>query len=74
MRRVEPQRATAELEIVTALAKSYTRGQGFGGDGIPNSDIRAVILAGTARLHAHPEQLRYSEVKGPQSVSFSDVI
>lgn len=42
--------------IVTALARSYTRGRGFiGAD--PAEDIAAVIVTATARLVANPEQL-----------------
>jgi hypothetical protein len=70
--RVEQQRGAAELEVITALAKSYTRGEGFDSDGNPGPDIRAVILMATARLHAHPGQIRYGETKGPESVNFGD--
>lgn len=42
--------------IVTAIARAYTRGEGFAG-GIPTDDIAAVITTATARLVANPEQL-----------------
>ena len=54
------------------MARGYTRGAGFNSDGTPAPDIRAVILLATARLHAHPGQVRYSEARGPESVSFYD--
>lgn len=43
-------------DVVTQLAKAYTRDQGFT-DGAPNDEIAAVITAATARLVANPEQL-----------------
>ncbi|MEZ5202731.1 MAG: hypothetical protein R2742_16180 [Micropruina glycogenica] len=42
--------------IVTALARSYTRGRGFA-EAEPTEDIAAVIVTATARLVANPEQL-----------------
>ncbi|OKH81171.1 hypothetical protein EB75_17790 [Mycobacterium sp. ST-F2] len=42
--------------IITALARSYTRGRGFAGTD-PAEDIAAVIVTATARLVANPEQL-----------------
>lgn len=42
--------------IITALARSYTRGRGFIG-AEPAEDIAAVIVTATARLVANPEQL-----------------
>ena len=48
--------AGEHVAIVTALARSYTRGRGFiGAD--PAEDIAAVIVTATARLVANPEQL-----------------
>lgn len=48
--------ASEHAAIVTALARSYTRGRGFiGAD--PAEDIAAVIVTATARLLANPEQL-----------------
>ena len=42
--------------IVTALARSYTRGRGFVG-AEPLEDVAAVITTATARLVANPEQI-----------------
>lgn len=42
--------------IITALARSYTRGRGFVG-AEPAEDIAAVIVTATARLVANPEQI-----------------
>lgn len=42
--------------IITALARSYTRGRGFAG-AVPAEDIAAVITTATARLVANPDQL-----------------
>jgi hypothetical protein len=42
--------------VVSALARSYTRGRGFA-DADPAEDIAAVITTATARLVANPEQL-----------------
>ncbi|MGP4054407.1 hypothetical protein ACTWP6_06215 [Mycobacterium sp. 4D054] len=42
--------------IITALARSYTRGRGFVGAD-PAEDIAAVIVTATARLVANPEQI-----------------
>ena len=51
--------AEQHAEIVTALARSYTRGRGFDTDGKPYDDVAAVIVTATARLLANPEQLGY---------------
>lgn len=48
--------AGQHVPIVTAMARAYTRGEGFVG-GIPTDDIAAVITTATARLVANPEQL-----------------
>ncbi len=42
--------------IITALARAYTRGNGFT-DAEPNDEITAVITTATARLVANPEQI-----------------
>lgn len=67
---IEPVRAAAELELIAALAKGYTRGNGFYDDGTVEADLRAVILSATARFHHNPSQIRHSVTKGPQSASF----
>ena len=48
--------AEEHLPIVTALARSYTRGNGFTGTS-PADDIRAVIVCATARMMTNPEQV-----------------
>ncbi|MDS1114488.1 hypothetical protein RD149_12000 [Gordonia westfalica] len=48
--------AEQHAAIVTAMARAYTRGEGFAG-GIPTDDIAAVITTATARLVANPEQI-----------------
>jgi hypothetical protein len=58
--------ADEHLPIVTAMVRSYTRGNGFTGTS-PADDIRAVILTATARLMANPEQLGYQ--RGSVSLS-----
>jgi len=45
----------AAVAAVTGLAKSYTRGRGFGDAG-PNEDISAVIVTAAARLVSNPRQ------------------
>lgn len=49
--------AAQHAEIVTALARSYTRGRGFLFDEEAAEDIEAAIITATARLVANPEQL-----------------
>lgn len=48
--------ASEHAGIVTALARSYTRGRGFVG-AEPAEDVAAVIVTATARLVANPEQI-----------------
>lgn len=43
-------------EVVTAMAREYTRGRGFTVDGYTEG-IRAVIVTATARLMGNPEQV-----------------
>ena len=43
------------VPIVTVLAKSYTRGQGFAGNS-PNQEIAAVISTASARLAGNGTQ------------------
>ncbi len=47
--------AEQHVTIVTAMARAYTRDNGFTPD--PADDIAAVITTATARLLANPEQL-----------------
>lgn len=64
---VDSGQATAILSVVTAMCSAYTRGIGFDSDGVPNSDLSAVILSAAARLIAHPRQVGSYEVQGPES-------
>ena len=44
------------VAILTAMARAYTRGNGFIGTE-PSEDIAAVITTATARMVANPEQI-----------------
>lgn len=44
------------VPVVTVLAKSYVRDNGFTG-AVPNDEIAAAIITASARLVANPEQL-----------------
>lgn len=48
--------AQIHVGIVTELAKAYTRGKGFDGNGAPNNEVAAVITMATARVVVNPEQ------------------
>ncbi|WP_454175250.1 hypothetical protein [Gordonia sputi] len=48
--------AGQHVTIITAMARAYTRGNGFT-DAEPNDEIAAVITTATARLVANPEQI-----------------
>ena len=61
--------ATEHVGIVTAMARSYTRGNGFDDvtvPGDPADDIAAVIVTATARLVVNPAGVR-SQTAGPFS-------
>lgn len=60
--------AGQSVTIITAMARSYTRGNGFDDFGA-NDEIAAVITAATARLVANPEQLRVT-IGGVQTDGF----
>ena len=60
----------AVISIITAMAKSYTRGAGFNTAGEPNEDVRAAILTASARLLRDPSQIVSGEGMGPFSVSY----
>lgn len=72
-RTVTPEQGAAVLEVVTAMARAYTRNVGFDEDGEPNEEIGAVILSCSARLIAPSPnaQLDVSESHGPSSVRVS---
>lgn len=61
--------ADQTIPVITAMARAYTRGQGFQ-DGEPNEELAAVITTATARLVANPTQLQYKQSTGPFSESF----
>lgn len=48
--------ANQSVPIITAMARAYTRDEGFTGTE-PNDLIAAVIITATARLMSNPEQL-----------------
>ncbi|BCI92750.1 hypothetical protein NIIDMKKI_79560 [Mycobacterium kansasii] len=50
----------AAIPIITAMAKAYTRGRGFGANGAPNDEIAAVITTAAARLAANTRQSNVS--------------
>lgn len=49
--------AAESVDVVTLMARAYTRGNGFTA-GQPNAELAAVITTAAARLVANPEQLR----------------
>ncbi|WP_211662183.1 hypothetical protein [Modestobacter muralis] len=58
--------AGRHAQVITTLAKSYTRGGGFTAAGEPLPDVAAAIMTATARLTVNPEQL-IEKVTGPVS-------
>lgn len=64
----QDQAATA-LTLVTGMARSYTRDQGFT-NGEPADDIWTVIFTATLRLMGNKTQLEQMQVKGPFSTEF----
>ena len=48
--------AGQHVTIITAMARAFTRGNGFV-DAEPNDELAAVIITAAARLVANPEQL-----------------
>lgn len=48
--------ASEHVQIVTAMARGYTRDRGFE-TGEPAEDLAAVIVTATARLLANPDQV-----------------
>ena len=61
--------AGQSVTIITAMARSYTRGNGFHEISGANDEIAAVITTATARLVANPEQLRVT-IGGVQTDGF----
>ncbi|GAA1100949.1 hypothetical protein [Tsukamurella spumae] len=60
--------AGQSVPIVAAMARAYTRDQGFTG-AEPNDEIAAVITTAAARLVTNPGQLATDETMGPFSHS-----
>lgn len=50
--------AEEAVPVITAMARAYTRGNGFTADQ-PNDEIGAVITTASARLMANPDQVEY---------------
>ncbi len=65
--------AQEQLPIVTAMARSYTRGNGFDAAGEPADDLAAVITTATARLLGNPTQDR-AETVGPYAVTHTPFV
>lgn len=61
--------AQAVIQIVSALAASHTRGQGFT-DGEPADDLRAVILSASLRRLTDPTQTVTDRSMGPFSTTY----
>lgn len=68
-RTVSPEQGNAVIQNITAMVKAYTRGEGFV-NGVPNDELRAVILSAACRMIANPRGIELAESVGPQSVSF----
>lgn len=51
--------AQEHVPIVVAMARAYTRGKGFGDNGV-EEDIAAVITTASARLTTNPGGLSYA--------------
>lgn len=67
---VNEDQAASVVRLVTALAKSYTRGSGFDSAGNPAPDLAAVIVTASARLMRDPSQMIDTEAAGPFRVSY----
>ncbi len=70
-RPVTEAQGNAVIQVITSMVSAYTRSQGFE-DGVPNDELRAVILTASARLLAHPRQLGMAETLGPESASYRE--
>lgn len=70
-RSVTEVQGNAVIQVVTSMVNAYTRGEGFT-SGVPNDELRAVVLTAAARLLAHPRQLGMAETVGPESVSYRE--
>jgi hypothetical protein len=61
--------AATVLSIVTAMASSYTRTNGFTA-GVPCDAIRCVVLTASARLITNPSGTLFAESEGPSSIEY----
>lgn len=68
---VDPTQGAALLAWTSQIVSGYTRGVGFTGT-VPNADLCAVILSASARVWAHPRQLRVASTEGEESVSWGE--
>ncbi|CPR68938.1 hypothetical protein [Mycobacteroides abscessus] len=66
---VTQEQGAAVLAVVSAMAKAYTRGEGFI-DGQPDAAISAVTTTASVRMLANTGQTRFSLTKGPQAAMF----
>jgi|1186.fasta_scaffold757868_1 hypothetical protein len=57
--------AELTLQIITAMAKAYTRGHGFDTFGEPSEEIAAVITTASARFIGNPKQTSTVTTIGP---------
>lgn len=64
----EDRRAMA-VNIITALVKGYTRGQGFDAEGTPEPDLQAVIISASMRFLSNPNGL---EIEGSRHYGDGD--
>jgi hypothetical protein len=63
--------AATVVPLVTAMARAYTRGQGFT-DGEPCEEVAAVVTTAAARLAANGSQLRRQDTAGDFTRTLSD--
>lgn len=66
--------AGRHLPVVTAMARAYTRDNGFYVDGTPLEDVAAVILTATARLVVNPEQNKREQLATGESVTHAGFV
>jgi hypothetical protein len=62
-------KAEATIAVVSAAAKSYTRGHGFEDDGTVTEGLWAAIVVAAGRAYGNPEaDEQHTETAGPFSV------
>lgn len=62
-----PGNAETVVELVTMMARSYTRGNGFDGE-VPNAEIAAAIITASMRLAANASQLPNTLTRGDLTI------